>query len=209
MRSTDHSERKSNAHESDSDNNVGIVSQMAKPKASTVMGIDSSTHSLAFAVIRDGDLVKYGKIFFEGNTSYERLVDSREKLLALKSEFAVDYIAVEKAIMAKSIDTAIKMGMALGVVISSIMDYDVEVVEVAPVTWQSYIGNKNYTKAQKQEVKDDNPGKSDSWIKNRIREQRKQYTIDFFNKKYSIDIDDNDVSDAIGIAYYASKELVR
>ena len=188
---------------------MGVISQMAKPRASTVMGIDSSTHSLAFAVIRDGALVKYGKIFFHGNTSYERLVDSREKILALSLAAGVDYIAIEKAIMANSVDTAIKMGMALGVVISSIMNYDIEVVEVAPISWQSYIGNKNYTKAQKQEVKSDYPGKSDSWIKNRIREQRKQYTIDFFNKKYNVLVDDNDVSDAIGIAYYASRELVR
>ena len=173
------------------------------------MGIDSSTHSLAFAVVKNGDLVKYGKIYFDGNTSYERLVDSREKLLALKSQFDVDYIAVEKAIMAKSVDTAIKMGMALGVVISSIMDYDVEVVEVAPITWQSYIGNKNYTKAQKQEVKSEFPTKSDSWIKGEIRSRRKQYTTDFFNEKYNIMVDDDDVSDAIGIAYYASRELVR
>ncbi len=182
---------------------------MAKQKAATVMGIDSSTHSLAFAVIKGGQLIKYGKINFSGNTSYERLVDSREKILALKEQFDVDYIAIEKAIMVRSVDTAIKMGMALGVIISSIMDDGVRVVEVAPITWQSYIGNKNYDRTKKKKIKDDNPGKSDSWIKNKIREERKQYTIDFFNKKYSIAVDDNDVSDAVGIAYYASKELTR
>jgi Holliday junction resolvasome RuvABC endonuclease subunit len=188
---------------------MGIVNTMSKQKAATVMGIDSSTHSLAFAVIRSGKLIKYGKINFTGSTSYERLADSRKKILALQSQFDVDYIAIEKAIMVRSVDTAIKMGMALGVIISSLMDEGVMVVEVAPITWQSYIGNKNYTRAQKKQIKDNNPGKSESWIKNKIREERKQFTIDFFNKKYATAIDDNDVSDAIGIAYYASKELTR
>lgn len=174
------------------------------------MGIDSSTHSLAFAIITDGNLVKYGKIFFDGNTAYDSLADSQDKLLALSDEFDVDYIAVEKAIMASSgIGTAIKMGMALGVVIASVLKERTTVVEVPPISWQSYIGNKNWTKAEKAAFKAENPGKSDSWIKAQIREQRKQFTIDYFNDEFDIINDDNDVADAIGVAFYAYEEMTR
>lgn len=188
---------------------MGIVSKLSKEKAHAVMGVDSSTHSLAFAIITDDKLVKYGKIYFEGKTSYERLADSQRKLISLSQHFDVDYIAVEKAIMARSVDTAIKMGMALGVVIAALLDGYTDVVEVAPITWQSYIGNGNYNKTQKASVKKQYSDKSESWIRNRIRDERKQFTMDFFNDKYGIDIDDDDVGDSIGLAYYASDYLTR
>jgi Holliday junction resolvasome RuvABC endonuclease subunit len=171
------------------------------------MGIDASTQSLAFAVFKDRELVKYGKINFSGNSSYDRLADSQSKIIALADDFDVDYIAIEKAIMVRSTDTAIKLGMAIGVIIASVLHKGTEVVEVAPISWQSYIGNNNYTKAKKGEVKRANPGKSDSWIRNEIRERRKQYTIDYCNKKFKISNDDNDVSDAIGIGWYAVNHL--
>jgi Holliday junction resolvasome RuvABC endonuclease subunit len=193
--------------EADIGYHMGIVSRLYTDKADIVMGIDASTHSLAFAVFDGERLLRYGKIYFEGNTSYERLADSQRKVLALNSQFNVDYIAIEKAIMVKSVDTTIKMGMAIGVIIASVVRDSTRVVEVAPVSWQSFIGNKNYSRAQKGAVKNANPGRSDSWIKNFIRESRKQYTIDFFNKKFGIYVDDNDVSDAIGIAWYAVNHL--
>jgi Holliday junction resolvasome RuvABC endonuclease subunit len=189
---------------------MGIVSSLARGKSNTVMGIDSSTHSLAFAIIKDGDLIKYGKIYFDGNSAYDRLADSQAKLLALRDQFSVDYIAVEKAIIAGSgISTAIKMGMALGVVIASVMDSGTTVVEVPPISWQSYIGNKNYTKSQKAEINKEFPGKSASWIKGKIRERRKQFTIDYFNDEFDMFNDDNDVADAIGVAFYASEVLTK
>lgn len=185
---------------------MGIMSALSSP-AYSVMGIDASTHSLAFGVFKDGGLAQYGKINFEGNSSYERLADSQNKILALADDFNVDYIAIEKAIMVRSTDTAIKLGMAIGVIIASVLDKGTEVVEVAPISWQSYIGNTNYNKTQKGAIRREFPGRSDSWVKNKIRERRKQYTIDYCNKKFQISVDDNDVSDAIGIAWYAVNHL--
>lgn len=188
---------------------MGIVKALTKSKAKTVIGVDSSTHSIAFAVFRGDKLERFGKVVFTGNTSTQRLVDAQAKMLALGPHFEVDYIAVEKAIFAKSIDTAIKMGMTLGVIIASVSRENTDVVQVPPVTWQSYINNNNYTKTQKQAVEMLFPDKSDSWIKNHIREERKQYTINYFNKMFNINIDDNDVADAIGIGWYAVNNLVR
>ena len=36
---------------------------------------------------------------------------------------------------------------------------------------------------------------------------RKQRTVDYFNKKYSLVLDDFDVADSFGIAHYANKVL--
>jgi Holliday junction resolvasome RuvABC endonuclease subunit len=173
----------------------------------SVIGIDSSTNSLAFAVFEDTELKKYGKIEFEGNVAYDRLSDSLRKVSGMKETLSADFIAIEKAVMVRSADTAIKMGMALGVIIAALGDDGTEVVEVAPISWQSYIGNNIYTRQKKGEVKKKYPTKSASWLKNHIREERKQFTIDYFNELYGLSIDDNDVSDAIGVGYYAVHNL--
>jgi Holliday junction resolvasome RuvABC endonuclease subunit len=186
---------------------MGLVNGMSRSKARTVMGIDSSTQSLAFAVFSGQRLIKFGKINFEGNTSYERLADSLHKIESLSNEFDVDYIAIEKAIMVRSTGTAIKLGMAIGVIIAAVLKSGTEVVEVAPIQWQSYIGNKNYNATQKAAIKKKFPGKSVSWYKEYIREQRKLSTINFFNKKFKLKNQDNDVADAMGVGWYAVKEL--
>jgi Holliday junction resolvasome RuvABC endonuclease subunit len=186
---------------------MGLVAAVKQQKAYTVMGIDASTHSLAFAVFKDRELVKFGKIIFNGNTSYERLADSQQKILALAEEFDINYIAIEKAVRVNSAAVAIKLGMAVGVIIASVLKPGTEVVEVAPITWQSYIGNKNYTRTEKAAVRKAHAGKSASWLRNHIREERKQFTTDYFNKKFKLSVTDNDVSDALGVAWYAVNHL--
>ena len=186
---------------------MGIMSSLHENPARSIMGIDASTQSLAFAVFNDRELIKYGKINFTGNSTYDRLADSQAKILALSDDFDVDYIAIEKAIMVRSTDVAIKLGMAVGVIIASVLNAGTEVVEVAPISWQSYIGNTNYNKMKKGEVRAIFPDKSESWIRNEIRARRKRFTTDYFNKKFEINVDDDDVSDSIGIAWYAVNHL--
>lgn len=82
-----------------------------------------------------------------------------------------------------------------------------KVVTVIPTTWQNYIGNKTFKKEDKLKLKAEFPGKSDTWYSNKIREIRKQRTLDFVNDKFKIHLEDNDVGDAIGIAYYAYNNL--
>ena len=109
--------------------------------------------------------------------------------------------------MVRSADAGIKIAMIVGAILSVILKPETQVVTVAPVSWQSFIGNKNFTKAEKLQVEKDFPAKSASWYKNKIREIRKQRTMDFFNDKFNTSISDNDVGDACGISYYAYKKL--
>jgi hypothetical protein len=109
--------------------------------------------------------------------------------------------------MVRSADAGLKIAMIVGAILSVILKPQTKVVTVAPISWQSHIGNKNFTNAEKMQVQKDFPGKSASWYKNKIREIRKQRTMDFFNDKFGTSISDNDVGDATGIAYYAYKTL--
>lgn len=182
------------------------LKDIRKVKASRVMGIDCSTHSLAFCIVYNRKPIKWGKINFEGADVFERLADAANKIRAVKDEFDVDYIAFEGAIMAKvqNPDVTIKLAMVYGACIAELMRKGVRVVTVQPLEWQSYIGNPNFKKAEKDKVALDNPGKSKVWYSNKIRELRKQRTMNFFNKKWpAMNIKDNDVGDACGLAYFA------
>lgn len=174
------------------------------------MGIDCSTHSLAFTIFHNRRPIQWGKIVFEGADVFERLEDAANKLRAVKDSFNVDYIAFEGAIMAKvkNPDVTIKLAMVYGACIAELMRKNVKVVTVQPLSWQSFIGNPNFKAAEKNALKAEFPGMSASWYSTKIRAIRKQRTMDYFNKKWPhMELEDNDVGDSCGIAYYAYHTL--
>ncbi|QWT29966.1 RuvC-like resolvase [Streptomyces phage TunaTartare] len=186
------------------------LASLQKTKAKRVMGIDCSTHSLAFTIFHNRKPIQWGKIEFDGADVFERLEDAANKLRAVKDSFNVDYIAFEGAIMAKvkNPDVTIKLAMVYGACIAELMRKNVKVVTVQPLSWQSFIGNPNFKTAEKNALKAEFPGMSASWYSTKIRAIRKQRTMDIFNKKWpEMNLTDNDVGDSCGIAYYAYHTL--
>lgn len=186
---------------------VGLAN-LVTSRNKRILGVDASTNSFAFCIIEDGEAKRWGEIHFHGATIYDRIVDAKEKIRALKASgsFDVDLVALEAAIMVRSVHTGIKMAYVFGAILGELVDRETEVLEVHPIEWQSYLGNKNFTKAKKAEVKEQFPGKSDTWIKNKIREMRKQITIDFV-KSMGITTDNNNVADSAGIAWFAYNKV--
>lgn len=174
-----------------------------------VMGLDCSTNSLAFSVFTDDKLVKYGEIFFKGDTVFQRAADARRKMEALSKEFDVSFVAIEKTIFARSIDTAIKMAYVAGTVISCLVENHAEVVEIAPISWQSGIGNPNLTNAEKAKIKSDYPGKTKTWYQNKGREMRKNRTKQWVEKEFGLDIDSDNITDAIGLGFYVNEKFAK
>jgi Holliday junction resolvasome RuvABC endonuclease subunit len=188
------------------------LGSLTKTKASKVMGIDCSTHSLAFTVFYNRRPVRWGKVEFQGADVFERMRDAARKMHALADQFDVDYIVFESAILAKvaNADTTIKLAMVYGVCIAELMNQGTKVITVKPLEWQSFIGNPNFTKAQKDAVKLERPGMSAGWYQNEIRQRRKQKTMDFFNAKWpKLELTDNDVGDSMGLAYFGYYKLTR
>lgn len=185
-----------------------MLSELKRTRANRVMGIDCSTNSLAFAVLENGEPVRWGEIYFTGIDNYSRLPDARHKTEALMKEFeSVDAIAFEKAIQVRSIDVAIKMGYSFGAVLSVLLESGATVNEVYPISWQSYIGNPNLTKAEKDNLRKKHPGRSASWYQNAGREIRKNRTKAWVKKKYGITVESDNVSDSFGLAYFCQEHL--
>ncbi|MEY3878996.1 MAG: hypothetical protein EB150_06270 [Nitrososphaeria archaeon] len=185
------------------------LASLIKTKANRVLGIDASTNSIAFCLLENNKPIKWGKINLIGNDIYEKIYDAKCKTFAMIDELKSDYIAIEGAILVKSADAVIKLSYVYGVVIAELMSTGSSVITVSPSSWQAHIGNKNPTKWEKDKLRSENPGYADSWYKNKMREIRKQRTVDYFNKKYNLSLEDFDVADSFGIAYYANEVLTK
>jgi len=183
------------------------LASLKKTQANRVLGIDASTNSIAFCLMENDLPLKWGKINLEGNDIYEKIYDAKIKMSVMLNELKSDYIVVEGAILVRSPDAVIKLSYVYGVVIAELMSTGAKVITISPTAWQAYIGNKNPTKDEKSAVRVNNPGYADSWYKTQLRNMRKQRTVDYFNNKYSLSLEDFDVADSFGIAHYANKVL--
>ena len=183
------------------------LASLKKTQASRVLGIDASTNSVAFCLMENNKPLKWGKIELSGSDIYHKIHDAKVKMHVMLDELKSDYIAVEGAILVRSPDAVIKLSYVYGVVIAELMSTGAEVITISPTAWQAHIGNKNPTKAEKESIRTKNPGYADSWYKNQIRNMRKQRTVDYFNERYGLKLDDFDVADSFGIAHYANQVL--
>lgn len=182
---------------------------LKKTPVDRIMGLDCSTNSIAFAIIDSGIPAVAGEIELKGANVFERLNDARAKTQALVDQgiFDVRYIGIESAIMVVNPQVVIKLAYVYGAVMGVLMQNSATVVEIAPITWQSHIGNPNLKAAEKAQIVKDNPGKSVSWYKTYGRKIRKQRTMEIARKHFTIGTDSDNVSDAVGIALYVRDTL--
>lgn len=171
-----------------------------------ILGIDASTNSMAFSIFEQRKLIKYGKVYFSGNHVYERTGDATKKISQFLKDYEIDAIVIESAIYTNSQNTAINLSLVQGAILgASQMYHKAPIVSCSPVSWQSWIGNGRLTKQEKQSIKDENPNRSFSWYKSKEREIRKSRTIRKINIQFDLEVDDDDVADAIAIGWYSSE----
>lgn len=177
------------------------------PTANRVLGLDFSTRSLAYCVF-NGAPVEWGKVNFAGADIYERMLDASKKSQALADMLDFDYVASEGPVRVNSQDTLIKMSLVLGAILPEFLRVTPNLKLVKPMTWQSYIGNKPFKRADLLALKKEITGKSDSWYRAEGRRRRKQFTMDYFNERWPyMDLDDDDISDSAGVSLTAFYEL--
>lgn len=167
-----------------------------------VMGADCSTQSFAFAIFNGDKLESWGEIKFNGNNVFERLADGQSKVRAMKDILNVDKVVIESAVFVQNKKTVILLAYAFGAIIAALINSGCIVVEANPIAWQRFIGNKALTKIEKQAIMDENPGKSKSWYSNKNRDFRKQRTRKWVEQEFGVDIDNDNVTDAVGLGYY-------
>jgi hypothetical protein len=176
-----------------------------------ICAIDASTNSLAFALFdtQQKTLGVMGKINFEGNNTYEKVMDACKKTKAFFDYYGgFEAIVIEQTVQMNSPKVAADLALVQGALLGAAGLTGVKrVVSVPPITWQIFIGNPRLSKEEKFFIRSKNPGKSEAWHKSNEREIRKQKTIRFINMQYDKNIIDNDVADACGIGFYAVNNM--
>jgi hypothetical protein len=171
----------------------------------TICAIDASTTSLAFALFNNKKLTTVGKIKFEGNTNYQKVMDACAKTKAFfEYSGGFEAIVIEHTVFMNSPKTAADLALVQGALLGAAgLTGTKQIGTVAPITWQNYLGNKRLTKEEQIDIRAKNPGKSDSWYKSYERQIRKERTIRLIEINYDKSLDDNDVADACGIGHWA------
>lgn len=185
------------------------LSQLRKTRSESVIGIDCSTNSVAFCVFKDDKPQALGSLSIKGADIYARIAHAHKITEVLRVMYKPTYIAMEAAVFVNSPQVAIKLSYVYGAVLGQLTVDGAKINTVPPITWQTAIGNKILTAAEKNKIKADNPGKSASWYKNAGRLLRKQRTMDYFNDKYNLGITDDNVSDAAGVAAFTYHTLTK
>ena len=172
-----------------------------------ICAIDASTNSLAFSVFDTftKSIVTVGKINFEGNDTYEKVMDAGKKVKAFFDIYGgFEAIIIEHTVFMNSPKTAADLALVQGAILGSAGQSGTQIIgKVSPITWQNFIGNKKISKEEQVVIRSTNPGKSVSWYKSYERNLRKERTIRFINTIYDRTITDNDVADACGIGHWA------
>jgi Holliday junction resolvasome RuvABC endonuclease subunit len=183
----------------------------AMPK--TICAIDASTNSLAFALFdtQEKSLGVVGKIYFEGNNIYEKVMDAGKKVKAFIDYYGgFESIVIEHTVFMNSPKTAADLALVQGAILGAAGQSKTKVIgKVSPITWQNYIGNKKISKDEQLFIRAQHPGKSVSWYKAYERMLRKERTIKFINTIYDRTIEDNDVADACGIGHWAMNNWIK
>lgn len=179
-----------------------MLTNLNKVAAKRVVGFDTSTNSIAWAVMHNRTLERYGESDLEGDF-IERLGEARRKVDRILREQKPDAVCIESVVFVNNKNVVIKLAMFFGVVAAAAAARGIPVLEVTPKKWQYAIGNNSFTKAQKLALRRELPGKSASWYKSEERRRRKQYTDDYFAEKFGAKFKTDNQSDAVGVAYYA------
>jgi Holliday junction resolvasome RuvABC endonuclease subunit len=172
-----------------------------------ICSIDASTMSIAFAIFntKEESLGAVGKIYFEGNNIYERVMDAGQKVKSFIDYYGgFESIVIEHTVFMNSPKTAADLALVQGAILGAAGQSGTKVIgKVSPITWQNFIGNKKISKEEQLLIRSQTPGKSESWYKAYERMLRKERTIKFVNTIYDRTIEDNDVADACGIGHWA------
>jgi hypothetical protein len=182
-------------------NNIASLLKIQPPDI--FCAVDASTNNMAFAYFVNQKLTKYGKINFNGENVYEKIGDIAQKTKSFFVGFPTENLIVEKPIFANSPLVAANLALTQGSLMGAAKLGGVKnIYGVTPIAWQSFIGTRLLNPEERDRIKTEYPAMSSSWYKTKEREQRKQKTIKTINKKFNIDISDNDIADACGIGIF-------
>lgn len=189
-----------------------ISSLIQSKQYDRAVGIDTSTHSLAFCVLEYQDRwnpVYWGKVDIESIGIAKTCGKAASYLPLFLDVIKPDIAFIEAPVFVNSKVVTIKLSKVVGATTGAAEACGVSTYEVTPIAWMNYIGNPTRdSPAFKKAMQSKTPGKPKTWYKQESRRLRKARTRAWVEQEFGLDIDDDDVTDAFGIAWYGVKEIL-
>ena len=177
-----------------------------KESLNRFLALDCATTNTGFAVYQNDTPVTYGKLFFDGDTEYEKAMSASRIMFAFLAEWKVPVIVMESSFLGINPSVATNLAISHGAVIGAAALQGVTAVAtVVPIQWQMGIGNPRLTREEKRAIMNEYPAKSAAWYKKAGAIARKERTIKIVKDNLGIDTRDNDVADALGIGLFATR----
>lgn len=168
------------------------------------MGIDASTWSFAYCLIKEKRPVEWGIVKYKGKDRYQRIEDSERKIREFVKRIGyVDVVMQEQAVGSVNQKTGLFLAQAYGATMPDVLRIAGKYEMVNSNVWEAALKRKVLTPTQ---IKNQWPGETKAWYTEKGRQLRKQRTLDWVRDRWGIDLpyEHNDVSDAIAIASYAA-----
>lgn len=181
------------------------IGELKQAKANVVLGLDTSTQSVAWCLYDATGPVRWGEVSFVGKNAFERIADAQSKVRTVFKDVKPDVILFEAAAYIQNKQTVILLAMALGNILGAVTHPGTQVYSVPAITWQTVVGNPIFTKQEKEDLKKQFPDKSAVWLKDEMRRMRKERTAQLVETNYGIKSDNDNLTDAIMIAEYGYK----
>lgn len=179
---------------------------MSKIELTRFLALDCATTNTGFALFQNGVPVNWGKLMFDGNTQYEKVISAADIMYSFLEMYPTSTIIIESSFFGSNPHVATNLAMSQGAALAgAALGGVTHIASVVPSQWQRGIGNGLLTRDEKSAIMKEYPGKSASWYKTRGRLLRKQRTVDIVNNRFNCDVRDYDVADAVGIGLFATE----
>lgn len=190
---------------------------------STILGVDCSYHSTGLAILKDGKLLTKIKIVSKKEEGVCKFLNRiRRAFHQMMDNYKIDWVVMEELNFSSNFKTSKALLRVHGVIMELTWDkLQKEVEWYHNATWRSRLK----IKAPKHEkiktlIKDRKTGKMKEGLRKKISKIEvdgkkipldiKWITVQKINELFDLDLkyEDNDLADAVGIAYVCHQELM-
>lgn len=183
------------------------LAYLKKEKAKTILTIDPASHSLAWCIteFHDGKvkLIKADKISFIKSSSIEdKFNQIKLGIQSICELYNPDVCIIEQSVYIQNFQTSRLLSYIIGFTWGIASLSCKKVFDVSPLVWRSGVGYKNLTPKDKEALQGDGRKKNIELKKKEERKRRVRVIIEQHFSANDLDLGDDDIVDAVGIAIW-------
>lgn len=182
-----------------------ILAGLKAKKYDRIIGIDSSTQGIAIAVVDGGRLTEVMYLPLPKADIFARLQKARKWISGILRGWNPDFVMIEAPIYIQNPNTTKNLSYVVGIIVGECLVQNIEVSDVPPSVWKSWIGYKRITKVQQADIMS-RLGPTEG--RKEIQRLRKSQIQDIMRCRFPRTKWDNDnIADATAIALFAYDKL--